>query len=324
VIPAAQALRAGAAALLEARGEGDLARIVAGADVEVVGPSETWSMGSRSVAALRVALVVDAPVFAALAGDALKVDAVRGSFAAAMRTPETELADLALVLRLPAIQKGWHRAYRDAPQKTAEEGGRDPGAVLGGAAALLEAMGDARGAATLRRGHLEGVDVPGGSFPALVRYVLRLDAADFAAAHRDPALADRMKRALHAAGTRAIEAVASVDFAVVSAALDGAGELGPLEARLIRALEAMGATVVPVARGSEDGEVTLAVVYGGELRVVEVVASDGDAREIEARISRVRVRRAAQVRWVVIPAASLEDEAGAKEAASAACEGMVL
>jgi hypothetical protein len=324
VSQAPQALRAGAAALLEARGEGDLARIVAGADVEVVGPSETWSMGPRSVAAHRVALVLDAPVFAALAADAGKVDAVRGAFAAAMRTPETELADLALVLRLPSIQKGWHRAYRDAPQAMGQGEGRDPAAVLGGAAALLDAMGEARGAATLRRGTLEGVDVPGGSFPPLIRYVLRLDAADYAAAQRDPILADRMKRAVHAAGTRAAEAVATVDFAAAPSGIGETGELGPVEARLARALEGMGATVVPVARGIEEGEVTLAVIGGGEVRVVEVVvAGEGDARELGARISRVRVRKAAQVRWMVVAAASLEDEAGAKEAASAVCEGMI-
>lgn len=324
MIPAAQALRAGAVALLEARGEGDLARIVVGADVEVVGPSETWAMGSRSVVAHRVALVVDAPVFAGLAGDALKVDVLRGAFAGAMRTPETELADLAVVLRLPSIQKGWHRAYRDAPPKLREEEARDEGAVLGGAAALLEAMGDVRGAAVLRRGHVFFADVPGDSFPALVRCVLRLDAADFAAAQRDSALADRIKRALHAAGTRATEAVSSVEFAAAPPLLGSTGEIGAVEARLVRALEAMGATVVPVVRGIEEGEVTLAVVYGGELRVVEVVAGDGDAREIEARISRVRVRRAAQVRWVVVPATSIEDDAAAKEAASAACEGILL
>ncbi|HZF48501.1 MAG TPA: hypothetical protein VE093_07635 [Polyangiaceae bacterium] len=324
MIPAASALRAGAAALLDARGEGDLAKLVASADVEVVGPQETWAMGSRSVAAHRVALVVDASVFAALTADALKVDAVRGAFAAAMRTPETELADLSVVLRLPSIQKGWHRAYRDAPRQSAEAEGRDPDAVLGGAAALLDTMGEEMGAGLLRRGRLEAADVPGGSFPPLVRYVLRLDAADFAAAKRDPFLAERMKRALQAAGTRATEAVASVDFAAALLSWGSMGVLSPVEARLVRALEGIGATVVPVARGIEEGEVTLAVVLGGEVRVVEVVAGDGDAREIDARVSSVRVRRAAQVRWMLVPAASLEDEAGAMEAASAACEGMVL
>lgn len=325
MIPAAQALRAGAAALLDARGENDLARIVAAADVEVVGSPESWAMGSRTVSAHRVALLLDAPVFASFAGDAQKVDAVRSAFAAAMRTPETELAELAVVLRLPTIQAGWHRAYRDAPQKLIEDEARDPSAVLGGAAALLEATGDLRGAAVLRRGNLLVADVPGGSFPSLVRYVLRLDAADFAAAARDSALSDRMKRALHAAGTRATEVAATVDFAAAPQALIAtAGSMGAAEARLVRALSALGATVVPVVRGIEEGEVTLAVIYGGELRVVEVVAGDGDAREMEARISRVRVRRAAQVRWVVVPAASIDDEAGAEDAASAACEGIIL
>lgn len=322
MIQAAQALRAGAQALLEARGEGDLAKVVAAADVEVVGPSETWAMGSRSVAAQRVALVVDAPVFARLSSDAAQVDALRGAFAAAMRTPDTELADLAVVLRLPSIRKGWHRAYRDAPQASAEGERPEPEAVLGGAAALLDAMGEARGAAALRRGRLEVAEVPGAAFPLLVRYVLRLDAADYAAVQRDAPLAERMRRAALAAGTRAVEVVAAVDFGVATGGSEAIGGPSPVEARLVRALVAMGAAVVPVARGIEDVEVTLAVICGGEVRVVEVVASEGDARELDARISRVRVRKAAQVRWVVVAATSLDSEAGAQEAAAAVCDGM--
>jgi hypothetical protein len=155
--------------------------------------------------------------------------------------------------------------------------------------------------------------------------VLRLDAADFAAAKRDPFLAERMKRALQAAGTRATEAVASVDFAAALLSWGSMGVLGPIEARLFGRSRAMGATVVPVARGSEDGR---GDARGGTGRRAAGGRGGRGATATRGRstrgISRVRVRRAAQVRWVVIAAAAIEDEAGAKEAASAACEGMAF
>jgi hypothetical protein len=78
-------------------------------------------------------------------------------------------------------------------------------------------MGDERAAAMARRGALEGAEVPSASFPPLRRYVLRLDAADYVAAMRDADLAERMKRAVSAAGTRADEAVATVDLATALA-----------------------------------------------------------------------------------------------------------
>jgi hypothetical protein len=315
VIPAAAALRAGAAALLEASGERGLAATVAMADVEVVGSPEAWSMGARTVTAHRVALVLDAAAYAALTRDPAKLVVVRTAFASAMRTPETELADLSPVLRLPAVQRGWHRAYRDAPLAAGEER-PEPTSVLEGAATLLDAMGEGRASAMLRRARLEGAEVPSASFPPLRRYVLRLDAADYAAVERDAALADRVKRAVHAAGTRADEVVSAVDLATALHA-EGAREGGAAEARLVRALEALGATVVPVARGAGEAEVTLAVVAGGEVRVVEVLIGDpGDPR--------VRLRKGARVRWVVVPARAITDEAGAREAAAAACEGIEI
>src|SRR6185295_1595342 len=98
------ALRAGAAGLLAAQGEEQLAAIVKGARVELAGPGETWSMGSREVSAHRVALVVPAPAFVALSGDAGRLAAVRAAFAYAMRSPETELAELHLELLLPVVE----------------------------------------------------------------------------------------------------------------------------------------------------------------------------------------------------------------------------
>ncbi|MNC96632.1 hypothetical protein D3C83_140560 [compost metagenome] len=46
----------------------------------------------------------------------------------------------------------------------------------------------------------------------VVRYVLRLVPVDLAAAQRDDALAERIKRAVGDAGTRAFEQVSSVEL----------------------------------------------------------------------------------------------------------------
>jgi hypothetical protein len=221
------ALRAGAVALLAARGEGAASAIVASADVEIVGAGEVWSIGVRQVAAHRVALVVDAPAHAALSSDPSKLAAIRSAFEAAMATPETALLDLALVLRLPAVKVGWHRAYRDVVPSY--EGERpDPAAVRFGAAALLDALeavdpvpprgsrahADPTAAEILRRATLEVAEVSGTSSPPLVRYAVRLEPPDLAFVDRAPHVAERLRRAVHDAGTRAAEAVASVELCV--------------------------------------------------------------------------------------------------------------
>ena len=212
---AVAALRAGAAELLAARGEPELGALVAAADVEIIGAGEPWAMGSRAVTAHRIALVVDAPVHAALTADPTRVAAIRDAFDAAMKTPETALLDLAIVLRLPAVRIGWHRAYRSAPPSY-EADRPPPEAVLEGAAALLDAGAgaDTKAAAMLRRATLEAAEVPGTSSPPLVRYVVRLEPPDRVLAEREPEIADRLRRAVHDAGTRASEAVATVELAV--------------------------------------------------------------------------------------------------------------
>ena len=101
------ALKAGAAALLVARGEGILASILESAEIEIVGAAETWSMGSRTVTAHRISLIVDAPAFVRLSADPAHQETLRAAFALAMRSPETELSDLSIVLRLKAIGRPW-------------------------------------------------------------------------------------------------------------------------------------------------------------------------------------------------------------------------
>ncbi|WP_437295143.1 hypothetical protein [Sorangium sp. So ce426] len=270
MIPALTALKAAVAALLEARGERGLSALVAGGELALAAPPQRWTLGSREVSASRLSLAVDAPEFAALTADPSRLAAVKEAFASAVRTPETELADLSLVLRLPGVGRGWSHIYREAALPAAQERPA-PDAVLGGAAALLEALGDARGAAMLRRARLEAAQVASGG-AALVRCVVRLDPADRAALDRDGERAERLRRAVRDAGTRASEAIASVELATALYPLGGAA--AP-EAQLARALAARGAVAVTIRRGDgPEGEgVELAVVASGELMRVRITAA---------------------------------------------------
>ncbi|WP_437503593.1 hypothetical protein [Sorangium sp. So ce1099] len=323
MIPALTALKAAAAALLEARGDRGLAALVGGAELALAGPPERWSLGSRAVSASRLSLAVDAPAFAALTADASRLAAVREAFASAVRTPETELADLALLLRLPGVGRGWNQVYREAALSDAPERPH-PDAVLGGAAALLEASGDAPGAAMLRRARLEAAQVPSSGGAALVRCVVRLDPADLAALDRDGERAERLRRAVRSAGTRAAEAVASVELAAALRPLGparhaGGAAPGPLgaavapEARLARALEARGAVVVPVSRdegGADGGGVELAVVASGELLRVRIAAAPGQGGW-----------RAEEIRAITVAARDLATPERAGELAALICGG---
>ncbi|XYH96164.1 hypothetical protein ACMHYB_51625 [Sorangium sp. So ce1128] len=330
MIPALAALKAAAAALLEARGDRGLSALVGGAELALAGPPERWTLGSRAVSASRLSLAVDAPTFAALTADASRLAAVREAFASAVRTPETELAELTLLLRLPGVGRGWNQVYREAALSPAPERPH-PDAVLGGAAALLEASGDAPGAAMLRRARLEAAQVPSSGGVALVRCVVRLDPADLAALDRDSERAERLRRAVRSAGTRAAEAVASVELAAalhpLAAALHplgaarhaGGAAPGPLgaavaaEARLARALEARGAVVVPVSRdegGPGGGGVELAVVASGELLRVRIAAAPGQGGW-----------RAEEIRAITVAAHDLATPELAGELAALICGG---
>src|SRR5262249_5840374 len=152
------------------------AEIVRRADVEIIA-GERWSMGAREVVAHRAALVVAAADFAAVERSPDLRAALRAAFARAMRTPDTELAELFVVLRLPAIHLGWHRAYRDAPIAPLER--PSEAAVLAGAAALLRAMAHDADADVLADADLE--TAPVASATELVRCVVRLDSEDLAA-----------------------------------------------------------------------------------------------------------------------------------------------
>lgn len=308
------ALRAAARELLAAEGARRLAGLVDAAELVHAGADERWAMGSREVSAARLSLVVEPAAYVALTSDPAGLAAVRDAFARAVRTPETELAELGLVVRLPGVGQGWHRAYREAAPRAAPER-PEPEAVLGGAAALLSARGDAAGAAALRRAGLEAAEVPGAAQP-LIRYVLRLDPADRAAAERDAALADRLRGAVRDAGARAAEAVSGVELATALRPLADADD--DVEARLSRALSALGAVVVPVRR-DEDG-VELAVIAGGELRRVEIVTSGPRARLAGLRGAEASLRwRAEEIPAITVAPSQLEDAAEAGAVAALLC-----
>lgn len=210
---ATAALRAGIAALLEARGAKTLAEVVARAEIDLVGPGEAWTLGGRAVRADRVALVVDAPDLVFLGADPARIEAIRDAATAAMRSPTTELAELSAVLRLPSVGRAWRDVYRGDARLPSAEPPTDE-AVLAGAAALAEASGDDRAAAMMRRGRLEHAAVPSSGSIGLTRWVLRLAADDLARAERDVALAHRLARSVEAAATRAADRCASVDLAL--------------------------------------------------------------------------------------------------------------
>lgn len=199
------ALTAAAASLLEARGQARLATLVERARVEIAGAGEAWSIGSRTVTAHRVALVVAAPAFLEITGDSARLDAIKEAFAHAMRSPSTELLALHVELALPGDGRPWSGAYRDAPVRHRPAERPDPQAILAGAAALLEALGDRAAASLLDRARLEAAEVQGVETP-LTRYVLRLAPGDRAHTLANAALCEGLRRAVGDAAVRAGEA----------------------------------------------------------------------------------------------------------------------
>jgi hypothetical protein len=204
---ATAALRAGAAALLEGQGRRALADLVRAARVEIAGPGEAWTIGSREVTAHRLALVVPPHAFLELTRDEAQLAAVKAAFALAMRSPDTELEQLYVELLLPGEERPWARAYRDAPVRDLPAPSAESGAVLAGAAALLDAVGETAGAAMLGRARLEVAEIPGAGTP-LLRVVVRLTPEDRAETWHDPVLEAALRRAVHDAAIRAGEDVA--------------------------------------------------------------------------------------------------------------------
>jgi hypothetical protein len=263
VRPDEPSLIGGVAALLEARGERELGALVRRSIVEVTNRAERWSMGARDVTAHRIALVVSAADHVLLTSSAPRLAEVREAFATAVRSPETEMENLFLVLELPPSRTTFAQGYRDAPLRTFETPAAD--AVLGGAAALCRAMGDEASARALSRATLEDAFVTAND-RTVRRFVLRLDAADFALTERQVEFGDRIMRAVRSAAATPSETTSAVFLAVRLVDVDS---IPDAETALVRALERKNAVVVPIAR--DEQHTRFAVVYQEKLAVVQIV-----------------------------------------------------
>ncbi len=206
------ALRRGAVALLEARGQADWARIVGQAEVELVGPEQTWLVGAKKVVAHAVALVVEPGAYVALTRDGDAKTAIFEAFSAIMKTPETELSDLSLVVKLPVIQRPWSQAYRSAPLRSSAELPASQ-AVLLAARALADALEQPDVSDILDNASLQIADLPSSGPELLLRCVLLLDPPAYAQVDKDYALRDKLTATIRATTTRALIRVGSVEIA---------------------------------------------------------------------------------------------------------------
>jgi hypothetical protein len=204
-------LREGAAQLLDTRKAGDLARAVRSGRVEIADERETWEMGDRRVEAQRVALIVDAQSFVLIREDAAAFGRVREAFAAAVRSFETELAELGVFLRLEPTESSWQAIYRRAPawsrpQANAEE-------VQRAAASVARAAGAERAAELLEAAQLEVATV--GETEPITRWLVRLESADYVRVDQDAALRSSLERWVRAAAQSARGSVGEIAFGVI-------------------------------------------------------------------------------------------------------------
>ncbi|MDC0748713.1 hypothetical protein [Polyangium mundeleinium] len=286
MIAEGSALAAGARSLLDVGGESELSALVERSAVELMGEADRWSMGAREVRAYRVVLTVSAEDHVLLTAHPNRLSTLRDAFAAAARTPETELGGLSLVLALPPTGAGFHRhAYRDAPAARVEPP-PPPAAVLGGAAELCKARKNRDAEGILRRAAMEQSYVQAAA-RSMRRFLLRLDPADFARIEREPPLAESITSAVRDAAATADDPASAVHFGL---RLDGPlPELPEPEARLAHSLAGKGAACVPITR--PDGKTWLAVIGASGVVLVELVpgADKGLVSRGEVKVSRLRV-----------------------------------
>ncbi len=200
------ALLAAAARLLQADGHSTIAQKITRGRLELTGLGESWTMGSRSVTAHRLALVLPAPEFIAFKQSPSDLDLLRSAFSLAMRSPDTELAELYLVLELPTIALSWAEAYRDAETNWQRPSAPAPEQILDAAATLLDLKGYRIAAEILGRAGLEQAELPD-TQPPLSRILVRLIASDLEKTQRDPFLAEAIRAAVRDAAIRAEESV---------------------------------------------------------------------------------------------------------------------
>ena len=210
-LDACATLREGAAQLLDTKKASDLARAVRSGRVEIADERETWEMGDRRVEAQRVALIVDAPSFVLIREDPAAMARVREAFAGAVRSFETELAELGVFLRLDPTESSWQAIYRRAPTwsrppATAAE-------VQRAAAAVARAAGAEQAAEVLDRAELEVATF--GDADPVTRWLVRLDSDAYVRVDRDGGLRSSLERWVRAAAQSARGSVGEVAFGVI-------------------------------------------------------------------------------------------------------------
>lgn len=205
-------LREGAAQLLDAANAAPLAELVRAAQVEIAEERETWEMGGRKVEAQRVALIVDAPAYVLIRESPGALGRVRDAFASAVRSFDTELAELGVFLRLQAPHLSWQRVYRQAPAWVRPEA--RAAEVHGAAVALGRACQKPRASAIMERAELEVASV-GELNELLTRWVIRLESADFAQVDRSPELRALLDHWVRAAAASVRGRVGEVSFGVI-------------------------------------------------------------------------------------------------------------
>lgn len=204
-------LRDAVVRLLRAGRRDDLARIVASAVVEVNPSGEEWSIGDRRVDAQRLAFVLEPESYALLYSRPENVRLVHEAVASVVRSFATELAQLAFFVRIDAPGTSWGNAYRTAPIAAAVEPPAD--AVHEASVALAEAFKFTAAAALLRRAVLE-VGRIGEEGSPLRRWLVRLEAADFAATSKDPKLTAQIEGIVRSAAAGATVQVGEVSLGV--------------------------------------------------------------------------------------------------------------
>lgn len=190
------ALARGCADLLEARGDAELAEIVRDATIEPAG-SSSWQVDARAVTAYRFELLVDAEAFAAIEAHADGAAKIERAFASAVRSPKSELASCAIVLKLPTIDRSFAAAYAGEKNELTRPK-PDASAILAGAIALLSAEGHDDVAARLTLAKLFEEPSEGSS----IRYVLALAPDDFAFLESSPSDRDQVVAAIVAGARR--------------------------------------------------------------------------------------------------------------------------
>jgi hypothetical protein len=212
------ALQTAVCALLEAERHSDAARLLGKGELLLAGEPESWTMGSRVVAADRVVLLLDPAELALARAEPALLEQIRDALDAAMRSTETRLRGLDCCLRLPVVDRPWRDIYRSAP-RLLDAAAPDADAVLGAAEALLRAAGDEPTAQLLGRCELEIGDVAVRELAAgarrVLRCVLRLPAEALRELRADRARADAVRAAITDAATRPLCAVGDVTFAAL-------------------------------------------------------------------------------------------------------------